>query len=58
VWTKDATRFNESIDVPRESIKAVVLLFRKKTITDSEEYTFPNIEKLPFCIAKSIDNYC
>ena len=50
VWSKDATRFNETIDVPRVSMRAVVLLFRKRTITDSEEYVFPNIEKVKVTI--------
>jgi hypothetical protein len=50
VWAKDATRFNESIDVPRESMRAIVLLFRKRTITDSEEYIFPSIEKVKVTI--------
>ncbi|CAB4024076.1 Hypothetical predicted protein [Paramuricea clavata] len=48
VWAKSsgAARFNETIDVPRESMRAVVLLFRKRTVTDSEEYVFPAIEKV------------
>ncbi|CAB3979004.1 Hypothetical predicted protein [Paramuricea clavata] len=50
VWSKDATRFNETIDVPRVSVKAIVLLFRKRTITDSEEYVFPSIEKVKVTI--------
>ncbi|CAB3982837.1 Hypothetical predicted protein [Paramuricea clavata] len=50
VWAKDATRFNESIDVPRESMRALVLLFRKRTVTDSEEYVYPNIEKVKVTI--------
>ncbi|CAB4037264.1 Hypothetical predicted protein [Paramuricea clavata] len=50
VWLKNATRFNETIDVPRVSMMAVVLLFRKRTITDSEEYVFPSIEKVKVTI--------
>jgi hypothetical protein len=50
VWTKGITRFNETINVPRVSMRAVVLLFRNKTVTDSEEYVFPNIEKVKVTI--------
>ena len=35
-WDKDATLHNETINMPRKSMKAVVLLFRNTTITDSE----------------------
>ncbi|CAB3999474.1 Hypothetical predicted protein [Paramuricea clavata] len=31
-------------------MRAVVLLFRKRTITDSEEYVFPSIEKVKVTI--------
>ncbi|CAB4025642.1 Hypothetical predicted protein [Paramuricea clavata] len=50
MWAKNATRFNERIDGPMESMRAVVLLFRKRTITDSEEYIFPGIEKVKVTI--------
>ena len=36
-WDKSSTPINETINVPRKSMKAVVLLFKTKTITDSEE---------------------
>ena len=32
--------------VPRRSMKAIVMLFTNKTKTDSEEYIYPNIEKV------------
>jgi predicted AAA+ superfamily ATPase len=51
VWAKNyGTRSNESIDVPRVSMRAIVLLFRKRTVTDSEEYVFPSIEKVKVTI--------
>ncbi|CAB4026871.1 Hypothetical predicted protein [Paramuricea clavata] len=49
-WDKNATIVNETINVPRRSIKAVVMLFTEKTSTDSEEYIFPNIEKVKVTI--------
>ena len=45
-WSKDSTTMNETINLPRKNMKAVVLLFRNKTITDSEEYVYPNIESV------------
>jgi hypothetical protein len=54
VWSKDATRFNESIDVPRVSMRAAVLLFRKRTITDSEEYIFSR-GKAKCCIQSGLN---
>ena len=43
-WDKDSTLVNETINLPRRSMKAVVLLFKSKTPTESEEYLYPNIE--------------
>jgi hypothetical protein len=45
-WSKDSTIINETINVPRKSMKAIVMLFTNKTKTDSEEYVYPNIEKV------------
>ena len=47
-WSKDSTIINETINVPRRSMKAIVMLFanKTKTKTDSEEYVDPNIEKV------------
>ena len=36
-WNKDSTTVNETINLPRKSMKAIVLLFRNKTVTDSEQ---------------------
>ncbi|CAB4008212.1 Hypothetical predicted protein [Paramuricea clavata] len=49
-WDKNSTIVNETINVPRRSMKAVVMLFTEKTSTDSEEYIFPNIEKVKVTI--------
>ena len=43
-WDKDTTLVNETINLPRRSMKAVVLLFKSKTPSGSEEYVYPNIE--------------
>jgi hypothetical protein len=49
-WSKDSTIINETINVPRRSMKAIVMLFTNKTKTDSEEYIYPNIEKVRITI--------
>ena len=49
-WDKDATLHNETINIPRKSMKAIVLLFRNKTITDSEEFLYPNISEVKISI--------
>ena len=43
-WNKDTILINETINLPRRSMKAVVLLFKSKTPSGSEEYVYPNIE--------------
>jgi hypothetical protein len=47
-WSKDSTIINETINVPRRSMKSIVMLFTNKTKTkrDSEEYVYPNIENV------------
>ena len=49
-WSKDSTIENETINFPRKSFRAVVMLFKNKTITDSEEFVFPNIETVKITI--------
>ena len=49
-WSKDSTIENKTINFPRQSLKAVVMLFRSKTVTDSKEFVFPNIEKVKITI--------
>ncbi len=49
-WSKDSTIENETINFPRKSLRAVVMLFRNKTVTDSEEFVFPNIETVKITI--------
>ena len=49
-WNKDSTTINETVNLPRKSMKAMVLLLRNKTITDSEEYPYPNIESVKVTI--------
>ena len=45
-WDKDSTLINETINLPRKSMKAVVLLFKTKTPSGSEEFVYPNIESV------------
>ena len=43
-WSKDLTLFNETGNLPRKSMKAIVMLFKEKgDVTDSEKYVYPNI---------------
>ena len=49
-WDKDATLHNETINIPRKSMRAVVMLFRNKTITDSEQFIYPNITNVKVTI--------
>ena len=49
-WDKDSTLVNETINLPRKSMKAVVLLFKSKTPLGSEEYLYPNIEGIKVTI--------
>ena len=49
-WDKDATLHNETINIPRKSMKAIVLLFRNKTVTDSEQFVYPNIEEVKISV--------
>ena len=45
-WGKDNTREVIDVNIPRKSMKAVVLLFTKKGAGDSEEFVFPNLTKV------------
>ena len=45
-WSKDSTREVIDINIPRRSMKAVVLLFTKKDAGDSEEFVFPNLTRV------------
>ena len=49
-WDKDSTLINETINLPTRSMKAVVLLFRSKTPSESEEYLYPNIQEVKVTI--------
>ncbi|CAB4012483.1 Hypothetical predicted protein [Paramuricea clavata] len=49
-WDKDLTIVNENINIPRKSMSAIVLLFTSRVRTDSEEYIYPNIDKVNLTI--------
>ncbi|CAB3997732.1 Hypothetical predicted protein [Paramuricea clavata] len=49
-WDKDVTIVNENINIPRKSMSAIVLLFTNRVRTDSEEYIYPNIDKVNLTI--------
>ena len=50
LWPAASTLPNENINVPRKSMRAVVLLFTKPVRTDSEEFVYPNINKVKITI--------
>ena len=54
-WDKGATLHNETINIRRKSMKAVVRLFRNKTVIDSEQFLYPNITKVKVNI-KGVSN--
>ncbi|CAB4009235.1 Hypothetical predicted protein [Paramuricea clavata] len=49
-WDKDLTIVNENINIPRKSMSAIVLLFTNRVRTHSEEYIYPNIDKVNLTI--------
>ncbi|CAB3982129.1 Hypothetical predicted protein [Paramuricea clavata] len=54
-WNKDLTIVNENINISRKSMSAIVLLFTNRVRTDSEEYIYPNIDKVNVTI-KGVPN--
>ncbi len=49
-WGKDQTAVVEAINIPRKSMRAIVMLLRYDSTVDSEEYIFPNIKKVDVTI--------
>ncbi len=49
-WRKDQTDINKVIDLPRKSMRAIVMLFKYADTVDSEEYIFPKINKVEISI--------
>ena len=49
-WGKDTVLINKTISSPCESMGYIVMFFRKNTLTDSEEYVFPNIKRVDVTI--------
>ena len=41
VWAAASTLLNENINMPRKSMRSIVLLFTKQSRSDSEEYLYP-----------------
>ena len=50
VWNANDTLVNENVNLPRKSMKAIVLLFNKSIVTDSEEFVYPNIDSIKLTI--------
>ncbi len=49
-WLKDQTSVVKTINVPRRSMRAIVILFKHADTEDSEEYIYPNITKVDVTI--------
>ena len=49
-WGKDQTSVVETVNVPRISMRAIVVLFKYADTVNSEEYIFPNITKVDVTI--------
>ena len=49
-WGKDQTSVVESVNVPRRSMRAIVMLFKHADTENSEEYVYPNITKVDVTI--------
>ncbi len=49
-WGKDQTAVVEAINIPRKSMRAIVILFKHVDTVDSEEYIFPNIKRVDVTI--------
>ncbi len=49
-WLKDQTSVVEFTNVPRKSMRAMVILFKYADTEDSEEYVYPNITKVDVTI--------
>ena len=49
-WGKDQTSVVEFTNVPRKSMRAMVILFKYADTEDSEEYIYPNITKVDVTI--------
>ena len=45
-WKKDSTRETIGINIPRKSMKAIVLLFTKNDAGDSEDFPYPGLTRV------------
>ena len=50
VWDKDSTLINETINVPRKSMRAIVMLFSNPMRKESEEFQYPKIESVKITV--------
>ena len=57
-WGKDNTREVIDVNIPRKSMKAMVLLFTKKDAGDSEEFMFPNLTKVNVTVEGNPNDIC
>ena len=55
-WGKDNTREVIDVNIPRKSMKAVVLLFMKKNAGVSEEFVFPNLTRVNITVEGNLND--
>ena len=49
-WDKDTTIINETINIPRKSMRGILALFHEKDETDPEKFANPNITNVKITI--------
>ena len=49
-WDKASTIQNMNINLPRKSMRGIVLLFKNKTLSDGEKFVHPNVDRVKLTI--------
>ena len=57
-WKKDSTREVIDVNIPRESMKAIVLLFTKADAGDSENFPFANLTRVNVTVKGNPNDLC
>ena len=58
LWAAASTLINENTNIPRKSMRSIVLLFTKQSRCDSEEYLYPNITEVKLTIEGVPNSVC
>ena len=57
-WSKSSTREVIDVNIPRKSMKAIVLLFTNKDSGDSEEFTYPGLTRVNVTVEGNPNDIC